>query len=76
MPKSNEKYFETKVNWYRQLFTLFFAVEAACIGWLISNYDKTVIAILILDILVILGVVCILGLMIIKVRKYTKLMRE
>jgi len=76
MNKKNEKYFEHKIGWYRQLFTLFFAVEIGCIAWLIANYNKTIEEIIILDLITILIISSILGIMISKVKKYIKLLKE
>jgi hypothetical protein len=76
MNKTNEKYFEHKVEWYKQLFTLFFAVNVGCIAWLIANYTKVIKELVILDILTISVILSVLGLINFKVRNYMKRLRE
>ena len=59
----NEKYFEHKINWYKQLFTLFFAVEVGCIAWFAANYNKAIKEFIILDILSVIIATGVLGIM-------------
>jgi tetrahydromethanopterin S-methyltransferase subunit C len=76
MIKLNEEYFKGKVNWYRQLFTLFFAVEAGCIAWFVANVDKAYKTFVLLDVIAIIVTAVILSIIARKVLKYLKLMRD
>jgi hypothetical protein len=76
MSKLNEEYFKQKVEYYRLLFTLFFAVEAGCIAWFINNFNKTYREFLTLDVLAILGVTATLIFTNLKIRGYIKRLRE
>ena len=76
MSKVNEEFFKGKAGWYKQLFTLFFAVEAGCIAWFVANVDKAYKIFVILDIVVVIALICALIIMASKVLKYLKLLRE
>ncbi len=76
MSRKNEKYFEQKVGWYRHLFTVFSAVNIGCIAWLVSSYDRASQSVVYLDILAILAASFSTGIVVSKIRKYIKLLRE
>lgn len=76
MVKFNEEYFKQKAGWYKQLFTLFFAVEVGCIAWFVTNIEKSYKAFIILDVFVIIVTAGTLSIIARKVIKYLKLLRE
>ncbi len=76
MNKFNKEYFKQKISWYRQLFTLFFAVVVGCIAWLAANLEKPGQILVNLDILAIFVALVVLGILNTKVRDYIKKLRD
>ena len=72
----NEKYLEKTIDWYRQLFTLFSAISIACIAWLVSNYNESILQLIILDGIAIITAFFAISVVVIKIRKYLKKFRN
>jgi len=76
MNDKNEKYFDHKVNYYRQLLTLAFAIAVGCIAWFVSNFENAVKELLTLDGIVISITISTLFFINLKIRSYINKLRK
>ncbi len=69
-------YLIQKIGWYRHLFTFISAINVACLAWLIGNFDKKIIQLLILNTFAIFFLVIANILVIYEIRKYLNKLRD
>lgn len=72
----DKDFLKEKLTWLRLWLTYAVTIEAACIAWFVSNYDKAAMIFVYSDIIVVLGLVICTIVLNQKIRKNIKIMRD
>ena len=65
-----------KINWYRHLFTFSAAINFACVGWFVSNYNKAAKSFLIIDVFFVVFSLIGIIVLVYKIKKHIKNLGE